>query len=203
MERQIIGVDIDDVLSASAEGFTKYSNERWGGQYKAEDYTEAWADFWGVSIEEAMKRSDEYHSSTVPAEYDPFLEAVPVLSELHKKYKTVVITSRQKVFKELTNAWIDRHFYGVFDEVHYAGIWDDDSTSIERRLSATKAGLAKQLGVDYLIDDQLKHCIGAAEVGIGALLFGNHPAILDSSLPEGIVKIQDWDAVAEYFRAKG
>ena len=36
----------------------------------------------------------------------------------------------------------------------------------------TKGMLAKEIKADYLIDDQLKHCSAAAELGIPALLFG-------------------------------
>jgi uncharacterized HAD superfamily protein len=204
MTRQIIGVDIDDVLSATAEGFTTYSNRRWGNKHKAEQYTEAWAEFWGVSTEEAIKRSDEYHSSGALSRFSYYEQAVPVLRELSKKYKIVVITSRRKTLKTLTDAWLEEHFSGLFEEVHYAGIWDtdDNNHSIEYRLKQTKADVAQQLGVTYLIDDQLKHCVGAADVGIKALLFGNHPATRMAQLPDGVVRAEDWHKVREYFHAQ-
>jgi uncharacterized HAD superfamily protein len=122
--RQIIGVDIDDVLSATAEGFTTYSNERWGNKRKVEQYTEAWVEFWGVSTGEAIKRSDEYHSSDVISQFSYYEQAAPVLRELSKKYKIVVITSRRKMLKTLTDAWLEKYFPTLFEEVHYAGIWD-------------------------------------------------------------------------------
>jgi len=207
MAKQVIAVDIDDVLSATAEGFTRYSNEQWGNTHKAENYSEAWADFWNVSIDEAMKRSDIYHASGVIGEFEHYAEALPVLRGLAKKYTLVVITSRKKAIKELTDAWLERHFPGVFSAVHYAGIWDikeGEERAIERRLSQTKTELARELGASYLIDDQLKHCAGAADAGIAALLFGGRHRTVDRSvLPAGITFVQDWQAVEEYFSAKG
>ncbi|HJQ08525.1 MAG TPA: hypothetical protein VJ836_03545 [Candidatus Saccharimonadales bacterium] len=40
--RRIIAVDIDDVLSASAEGFVVFSNKQWGTRLTLDDYTEDW-----------------------------------------------------------------------------------------------------------------------------------------------------------------
>ena len=84
MKRRKIGFDADDVLFRSAEGFAAYSNERWGLSLKSEDYTENWAEFWGVSLEEGIRRADEVHASGVFGTYQHFTEAAPVLAELAK-----------------------------------------------------------------------------------------------------------------------
>jgi len=205
MSEQAIAVDIDDVLSATAEGFTAFSNERWGGKHLAEDYTEAWAEFWGISIEEALKRSDEYHNSNVISTFSHYKESVPVLRKLAEKYKLVVITSRKRMLKELTDTWLEQHYSGIFSEVHYAGIWDADGEvrSTEHRLNQTKAELARELGAEYLIDDQPKHCLSAAAIGIKALLFGRHKVLNNLALPENVIRVADWHAVEEYFDAQG
>lgn len=203
MDKEIIAVDIDDVLALFAQGFAKFSNRRWGGSHRAEDYTEAWADFWNVSLEEAVKRSDEYHESSVISEFAHVVEAVPVLEELAKTYTLIVVTSRRKVLKPMTDAWIDTYFPGIFSAVHFAGIWDNHEQSIERRLKQSKADLCKELGASYLIDDQLKHCLGAIVAGITPLLFGNNLSHYTQPIPDAIIRVQDWEAVGEYFRAKG
>jgi 5'(3')-deoxyribonucleotidase len=205
MKRKVIAVDIDDVLSLTAEGFAAFSDERWGGKHKSEDYTEAWAEFWNVSIEEALKRSDEYHDSGVIATFNHHGTSVGVLRRLSKKYDIVVITSRRKTLKDLTDTWLATHYPGIFSEVHYAGIWDHDgeARSIEHRLNQTKTELAQQIGADYLIDDQPKHCVSAAAVGIQALLFGRHKSLDMLELPAGVIRVADWIAVEEYFDAKG
>jgi hypothetical protein len=64
-KQQVIGIDIDDVLSRSAEGFTAYSDKRWGNGHKIEQYDEDWAKFWGVPAEEGQKCPDPATLSTL------------------------------------------------------------------------------------------------------------------------------------------
>lgn len=206
MSRQTIAIDIDDVLSANAEGFAKYSNRRWGHNITAEDYTENWAEVWGVPLEEALERANELHASGAFGEYQHIEQAVPVLKALRKKYDLVVVTSRRTVIKPETDRWVERHFPGLFSGIHYAGIWDNarggDKAAFARRINNTKAELCREIGAEYLIDDQVKHCVSAAEAGITCLLFGDYKWNRSVELPKGIVRVQDWDEVARYFHAQ-
>jgi uncharacterized HAD superfamily protein len=196
-QRRTIAVDIDDVLSKSAEGFVAFSNERWSMNLTPEDYNEEWAVVWGVSLDEALQRSLEFHASGVIGQYETVDAALPVLERLKKDYDLVVVTSRRSVLKPETDAWIGRHFPGIFKELHYAGIWDNlTNDSVGYALKRTKAELCRELGAEYLIDDQLKHCVGAAEAGIRSLLFATRPP---DGLPHGITPVENWNAVAEYF----
>jgi 5'(3')-deoxyribonucleotidase len=201
MTRQKIAVDIDDVLSATAEGFAAYSNQRWGGDHKAEDFTEELAVFWRVDLDEAINRSHEYHNSDAAAAFRHHNAAVPVLRELHKKYDLIVVTSRWSTLQSVTTAWLHKHFPGIFDEVRFAGIWGTDQTKddVHLRLKRTKAEICREIGADYLIDDQPKHCIGAAGAGLKALLFGDYKWNRDVELPNGVVRVRDWKDVARYF----
>jgi hypothetical protein len=57
----------------------------------------------------------------------------------------------------------------------------------------------KDVGAAYLIDDQLKHCLAAHDMGVQALLFGNYAWNQASDLPDGIVRCAGWADVADYF----
>jgi FMN phosphatase YigB (HAD superfamily) len=195
--------DIDDVLVASAPGFVKYSNERWGHNLVADDYHEAWDLVWGVSLEEAIRRADELHISGVVGTYAHFPEAVAVLQNLAAKYEHLAGTSRRITLRPETEALIHQGpFKDLFSAIHYLGIWDTDKP-VKEQLKLTKAELCKALRADYLVDDQLKHCIGAAEAGVPALLFGNYRwNQTDKPLPNGITRVADWRAVQEFFDAQ-
>jgi hypothetical protein len=94
---------------------------------------------------------------------------------------------------------IGRCFPGIFNgDIHYVGIWGSGA-HILNKLRQTKAELCRELDIDYLIDDQLKHCIGVAEIGIRALLFGDYSWNQVNQLPKMVTRVKDWAAVLEYF----
>jgi 5'(3')-deoxyribonucleotidase len=201
MKKQIIAVDIDDVMAAGAAGFIKYSNETWGHTLTVEDFDENFAVAWGVSIEEAMRRVTQYLESGAHGRFDPLVEALPVLKRLAAKYELIIVTSRRLIIKPETDAWIAKHFPNIFSKIVYAGIYDNSNKDdVHHRLKHTKADVLKDLGADYLIDDQPKHCLGAAEAGVTCLLFGDYKWNRDiTDLPKNVVRTKTWKQVEEYF----
>lgn len=193
-----IAVDIDDVLSASAEGFATFSNAHWGSNITADDYSETWATVWGIPLEEAKKRAIEFHNLNVVADYRHHAAAIPVLRKLREHYNLVVVTSRREALKPATDKWLHTYSPGVFNGVHYAGIWDSGQPL--HALKQTKARLCSTIGADYLIDDQLKHCLAVAACDIQALLFGDYAWNRgDETLLAAITRVADWWAVERYF----
>lgn len=197
--RLTIAVDVDEVLSASAEGFIAYSNDRWGTKLTLDDYTEHWAKMWQVTEQESEERLAVYNKDQVLRSYKPFAQAKDVLQELATTYRLLVATSRSMILSEDTLLWINEHFEGIFANVHHSGIYD---TLAEDRHIATKAPLLKEINAHFLIDDQPKHCIGALEIGVSPLLFGDYSWNRNHDLPDGIVRCRDWAAVREFFRAR-
>jgi hypothetical protein len=123
--------------------------------------------------------------------------AMPALKKLAKEFDLVAVTSRRVVLKPETDVWMGHHFPHLFKELHYAGIWDEITPdSIGHALKRTKAELCREIAADYLIDDQIKHCIGAAEAGVAALLFGAAPGL---KAPVGVTPVQHWKDVESYF----
>lgn len=194
--KSIIAVDIDDVLSRSAEGFVQYSNEQWGTDLRADQYDDHWAKMWGISFEEAETRAQTLHASGLVGTYAPFSEAEPVLRSLKQYHDLIIVTSRRVVVKEETCTWVDRYFPKLFSAIYFSGLWDN---ATEHAVSATKSQVCADLGVDYLIDDQVRHCVGAQEVGAQAILFGDYPWSNVEELPDDIMHCSNWRAVQGYF----
>lgn len=197
MTKPIIAIDIDDVLADYAAGFVAFSNARWGTNLTVDDYDEHWAKLWQVDIDEIARRADILHDERMIAGIAHREEALPVLEKLSDKYKLIIITSRRIQGKDDTIQWITKH-YPMFDvkDINFAGFWD---TITHEAIHKTKGELAAGLGVAYVIDDQLKHCKSAAELGISALLFGNYGWNKADSLPEGVTRVASWRDVGEYF----
>jgi 5'(3')-deoxyribonucleotidase len=194
-----IAVDIDEVLAASAEGFVKFSNQRWGTSLTVDDYDEHWAEMWNISKEEAEKRFDIYSGEKIVRGYRALTEAKEILKKLSGKFRLVIATSRSSVLNEDTVMWIDQHFPEIFENIHHSGIYDKPGPG---RHLLTKADLLQEIGADYLIDDQTKHCIGATQVGVKAILFGDYSWNNDVKLPPGIVRCKNWQEVGDYFNGK-
>lgn len=201
--KKTIAVDIDDVLAANAEGFVAFSNKKWGTSLVVDDYDEHWAEMWGITYEEENQRRDEVIGTKLFTSYRFFEEAKPALKELSKEYELVVVSSRSKMIAKDTIEWINNHFENIFTEIHFAGIWDDLEKSTADKLKLTKGEICRQIGADFLIDDQPKHCIAAAEAGITALLFGEYKWTKTDNLPKNVAKVKNWHEVLEYFGEKG
>jgi uncharacterized HAD superfamily protein len=199
MQKKTIAVDIDDVLAVHGEAMIAYSNRVFGTNLTIDDYTEHWSEMWKVDHAETERRAIQYHQTDDMASYRHHADALPVLKELAQKYRLIIVTARRRDVSGITATWIDKYFGGIFESINYAGIWDKID---EDSATATKAELCKELGVDYLIDDQSKHCNGAAEVGITAIMFGDYPWTRDDKLHTDVIRCHTWEQVGDFFRAR-
>ncbi len=198
MKRKTIAVDIDDVLAFNAQAFLSYSNEKWGTRLTIDDFDENWAKMWGVDHSDVIVRSEQIIEDRLFSSFGHFDDALPVLRKLAKSHNMVIATSRRTVLVKDTLEWINQYFPDIFSEIHYAGIWDDDTKRPHAHLK-TKGDLVKQIGAEYLIDDQPKHCIAAARAGIKAVQFGDYPWNRGTPAEEGIVVAHSWAEVEAYF----
>lgn len=196
MSKKIIAVDLDDVLTINVPAFIEFSNERWGTNLTIDDFIEDWRTMWGVDTETLKARIEEWDKSKMMSEYKHFTEAKNVLLKLKNNYKLVITTSRRKKLTQITAEWIDKYFQDVFENVHHAGIFDGQKEGAHLE---TKADICTKVGADYLIDDHPKHCFAAARAGITALLFGEYPWSREDNLPKRVVRVRNWQEVAEYF----
>jgi uncharacterized HAD superfamily protein len=194
--RKTIAIDLDDVLAAHAGAFVAYSNERWGTNLSVDDYDEHWGLLWKTEHEETNRRAIEYLGSGTVGQYRHEPGAEGVLRGLKRDYDLVIVTSRRNMIRQETEAWIERYFAGIFSAVHFAGMWDNGNRG---GYMASKLDLVREVGADYLIDDQLKHCLPVAEAGISAILYGDYAWNRMAALPKNATRCKNWREVGEYF----
>ncbi len=202
MSKQTIAVDIDDVLSTNAQDFIAYTNARWGTRLTIEDYDEHWGEVWQVEREEAHERASEYLLGDTMGSYGQHDYAYEALKKLHEMYRIIIVTSRGKIIEKNTQDWLRKHFDGCIDEVFFAGIYDtspDDDDEYHSRYKKTKGTLLKELGADYFVDDQPKHCIAADELGITTILFGDYAWNRQAEIPTSMIRCKTWRDVCAYF----
>ena len=199
MPKPIIAVDIDDVLVNEAEFIIAYSNKHWGHSLSLSDYTEHWSELWQVEMEEVERRAKELHQPGIKSKYRLIEHAHKILSKLSREYELVILTSRRAAVKEESFEWVEQNFAGIFSQVRFTGFYD---TLDKNRHMLTKGDVLVDMGATYLIDDQLKHCLGAAEAGINVVLFGEHKLPAETKLPSNVVRCANWQAVQEYFNGR-
>ncbi len=197
-KKPIIAVDIDDVLAQGTESLRLEVNRRLGVNLEPKHYAVP-GEYWGyyeavwqqhglqgrISMEELNPQmiKDQSH---VPS----FTEAYPVLARLKQDYDLVVVTARIPAFEEATHRWLKLHFADMFQGIYFAG---------HHNHAKNKGELCKELGVDWLIDDNIDHAHSALEKGIKVVLFGQYGWHIGKKVDEAVVRCNDWPAIGVMF----
>lgn len=197
--KPIIAVDIDGVLNDFATSFVKLSNQHFGTNLTRDDFSEDMLNVWQIDANELQKRLDFLNRDNMwdKATSISKTTALPVLKELKQHYRLIIVTSRPRSIAEYTANSINENFPDIFAEIVMPGIWDEIDSDIHNR---TKADICQTVGVNYLIDDQAKHCNATAAVGIKSLLFGDETWNRNEPIVNGVTRVDDWPAVLSYFQ---
>jgi 5'(3')-deoxyribonucleotidase len=197
MTKPIVAIDIDDVLADYSAEFAVSSNRLWGTQLTADDYHEDWMKVWDIEFEEVLERGKALFEDRIHERLRHKDGAAEVLTELADDFDLMILTARGDSTKAATLEWFARH-YPMIDHgnITFANLWANPEPDMVHR---TKGDIAKGLGVRYIIDDQLKHCVAAAAHGIEALLFGDYTWNQSDQLPQGVTRVKHWQDVRAYF----
>ena len=199
MKRQIIAVDIDDVLSSQVDIIIEFSNQKYGLNLSHKDFStpgEYWGYYekvWGVGEEEGAKRFEEFLAGMYPLTQVVSPEAKDAIQRLKKSYDLEIVTSRGVDYQNGTLQWLEDQVPDVFKGVHFVALWGNGNEK------ATKAKICQEIGAGYLIDDSVEHCNLAAEAGVTALLFGEWGWSKAQHIHKDVVRVVDWREVLEYF----
>lgn len=196
MKKPLIAVDIDDVLSHTASTILTYGNEKWGYHHTLDDFTEDLATMWQIEKPEAELRWNEFMVSGSFDTFGVIEDAKQALEALQPRFSLWAVTSRRESLLSVTERWLNSNYPGVIEKVLSAGIY---GKSRENSVHLTKAEILQEIEADYLIDDQPKHCIGAASVGIPSVMFGEYPWQRDIKLPDLVTRCKSWQEVVRYF----
>lgn len=197
MKREIIAVDIDDVIVPHFQDLIIWYNQKYGTKLRLEHNQKGDPKPWGVeTVDEAIKRVQGFFETPEFANPSPFKEAVEALRILSSDFILVAMTARDTLVERITQDWLDRHFSEIFKEAHFTARYNLEGKS------RSKADVGLEIGAAYLIDDTPANVLEAARVGIKGLLFGNYPWNETVLLPKNVVRAKDWPAVMEFFDAK-
>jgi 5'(3')-deoxyribonucleotidase len=193
MSKASIAIDIDDVLSNHVEAFVAFSNKEYGTDLSIDDYNERWPEIWKISKYQTELRAKKFHIPKNVAAYEVKQQAKAALQKLSEDFDLYIVTARSENLKDTTHEWIEKHFKGIFKEIHIVQIWFTDK-------KVTKAEVCKEIGAEYLIDDSVENCNIAANAGIDAILYGDYSWNENESLHDAVFRCSNWDQVLEYFK---
>lgn len=201
--KKVIAIDIDDVIADSTESLRVLVNSRANAALTPEDYKVP-GGYWGyyenvwrahgihdlISFE-GLNAEMEIDQSHVPV----MVHAERVLRVLAKQYDLISITARDERWRVATEEWLERMFKGSLSNLYFTGSRRDGSYK-------DKGMLCRELGASYLIDDNIDHCQAAINCNVTALLFGSYGWHSNRSMPQGLVRVNNWQEVKEFFDAE-
>jgi 5'(3')-deoxyribonucleotidase len=196
MPKEIVALDVDDVLFPCSARVCEYHNETYGTSLKPADfYVTDLHEVFGCSPEEERRRMHIFDHEGHTQIGEPLAGALEAVAMLRKRYDLVVVTSRPVTAEEQTLNWLDAYFPNTFAQVqvrvcgnHYGNCTD----------FVPKPIACKELGAVALVDDQVRHAMACAEDGMQAILFGDYAwNQLEASHPN-LRRALDWAEVCKF-----
>jgi len=189
MAKPLLAIDIDEVLFPLVPELAAYHNAQHGTSLAPADFLSYDLDkVWGGTVAEAVAKVNAFFAVD-HLHIEPIDGAFDSLKSLADHFRLVVITSRHDSLTDATHAWIERHFAGVFETVILAGNHHAGGDV------KTKVSLCRELGAVALIDDSLRYVTECSDAGQRAILFGDYPWNQADELPQGVIRVADWEEV--------
>jgi 5'(3')-deoxyribonucleotidase len=188
-----VGVDLDEVLAKFVSSLLSYYNHLSGKNISMEDIKSynLWENGVGKSGEETIKIVDDFFESREYDKIEPIDGAIESIRELSEKYDLFIITSRDKKTEGKTRRFLQEHFNGTRLELIFSGDFHNEQ-------GKSKAEICKELGIEYLIEDNYKYAENAASQGIKTFLFTRR---WNRDLLNGrSTRVNDWGQIMEHFR---
>lgn len=187
-----LAIDNDDVLINLIDSLLQFNNENYGVNNNRTELKQFELEpLWNVTIEEALRRVDEFWQSDYFANLEPVDGAFDAVQKLKEKYDLYVLTARPEEVQMETKLAIDKHFPDLFTNVHFAPAFGNGKKQ--------KVEVCKELGIEILIDDGIHNLELCAPEGIKCYLFTtpwNEHHTEEELKAKNIVRIKNWkDAI--------
>jgi len=189
---------VDEVLGQFLVSLNAFLKERHGMEYAVADYDKyVFAHVWGCTTDRSNEIVHEFFGSEHFAEGIPPIpgsrEALEGLKAA-RDCELVVVTSRQHAIRQPTLDWIDAHFPGVFEDVHFGNHFALSGQSKK------KSEICREVGAAVLVDDNPGYALECADAGIDVLLYDwrlGYPWSKGAGLDahDRITRVSDWAQV--------
>jgi len=165
MMRNLIAFDLDECLGELILSFLEYYNNSYGTNYRYEDVRSYnLEELIGGTRQGAIKEVYKFFDTDYFREIAVVIGSRHVVRELAKDNEVIVITSRPYIVEKQTAKWLSHQFYDRFNNVIFTNEWSLEGGS------RTKGDICRELGVSYMIEDNLDYALECSEKGIRTFL---------------------------------
>ncbi|XP_058079060.1 uncharacterized protein LOC131227306 isoform X1 [Magnolia sinica] len=199
LQKLAVAVDVDEVLGSFLSALNKFIADRYASKHSvSEYYVYEFFRIWKCSRSEADIRVHEFFKTAYFKKgIHPIPGAHQALLRLSTFCNLSIVTSRQNAIKDHTIEWIEKHYPGLFQEIHFGNHFALDGQS------RSKSEICRSLGAKVLIDDNPRYAVECAEVGIKVLLFdydNSYPWCKTGSETTHplITKVLNWEEVEQH-----
>ncbi|XP_050379347.1 uncharacterized protein LOC126796657 [Argentina anserina] len=201
-DKLVVAVDVDEVLGNFVSALNRFIADRYAAEHSVSEYhVYEFFKIWNCSRDEADLRVHEFFkTSYFKNGIHPLPGAKETLHKLSGFCNLSVVTSRQNAIKDHTIQWIESHFPGLFQEIHFGNHFALHGES------KPKSEICRSLGAKVLIDDNPRYALECAEVGMRVLLFdyeNSYPWCKTDSvdLHPLVTRVHNWEAVEKQLMA--
>lgn len=198
-DKMVVAVDVDEVLGSFLSALNRFISDRYALTHTVSEYfVYEFFRVWNCSRAEADIRVHEFFKTPY---FTSGILPIPGSQNALRKLSTFcdlsVVTSRQNVIKDQTLQWLEKHYPGLFQEIHFGNHFALDGKS------KPKSEICRSLGAQVLIDDNPRYALECAEVGIRVLLFDYNDSYpwckSDTAAAHPLVtKVKDWEEVEQH-----
>lgn len=192
----IILIDLDEILADLITSVNKYYNQLHGTKFKREDYyTCNWWEVWKCSYKKADRICHEFITSPAAKKIKPMPGSVKGIKTVKQDNTLIVATVRKLEYETLTKEWLTENYgHNAFHEVHLLNKYGEGHKMI-------KSELAKKVGADLAIDDQIEHAVDYSTINLPCLVL-NSPWNKNVDLPATATRLFSFDEIVHEIYAR-
>jgi uncharacterized HAD superfamily protein len=187
-----IGIDLDDVLSKTTEGFIEFHNKNYGTNLDVKTKEKyGWWEIIDQPRDVYEKRLIKFNATQYFKNTQPVKGAREILERLKKNNELFVITARGDDVKGDTEKWVKNNFPNIFSEIYFTNQFGQTGTKISKRM------VCDNLDIDVYIDDSLEFALECARQNRKVYLL-NYPWNQTDKLPEGVTRVYSWGEIGKF-----
>jgi uncharacterized HAD superfamily protein len=185
-----IGIDLDDTVWKFHEPFFEFYNEKFGTNYKIEEYNSYNLEiFLGINRKETFKLFDEYESLK-KYQYLPLLKNVKEgLKVVYKNFDEVHYITARPIFHEKL---VKKRLSNIIKEEPKLFFQLDEN----RKKIFDKSDYCLEKGINIMIDDGYHNLENCSKKGIYSILL-DYAWNRNKSLNRNIVRVKNWKEIIE------